>query len=396
MRVPMLAMIILLIVNIAADAYIYIRIRRAFKTKYPSVAYLVLTILLFAYIMVALALPRRSIDNEGLRVIMFMFYSYLTFYVPKIIYIICDLISFIPRLWRCRKIPYLSSVGIVLGLFMFISMWWGSLVTVNDCEVVEETIEYNNLPKDFDGYKIVQFSDFHVGTYGTDTTFVAKAVNIINELRPNVIVFTGDLVNRETSELLPFMKPLSRLKAPDGVYSILGNHDYGDYMNWDTPMAKEKNMQQLVDAQKLMGWILLNNNHRMIKHGHDSIAMIGVENWGEPPFKKHGDLKKAYPTLNDSLFKIMLSHNPNHWRGEILPKTNIDLTLSGHTHAMQVLMNIAGYKFSPAVFRYDEWAGIYDENSKKLYVNIGLGQVAFPMRVGATPEITLITLKRKK
>lgn len=395
MRLPMLAMIILIIVNIAVDACIYIKLKNAFKTKWISLSHLVLSAFLFLYIIVAIILPRRSIDNDGLLLIMWMLFSYFTFYIPKYLFLIVNAISYIPRIWRWKQIPYISTISVLMGGYLFISMWWGALVTRTDYEVVDEIIEFNNLPAQFDGYKIVQFSDFHVGSYGNDTVFVANVVKEINRLKPNMIVFTGDIVNRETNELLPFVDILSRLRAPNGVYSILGNHDYGDYMNWATVSAKEKNMNELIALQKGMGWILLNNEHCIIKHGSDSIALLGVENWGEPPFKKYGDLNKSYPSLNDSTFKIILSHNTNHWRGEIIPKTNIDLTLSGHTHAMQIVFNFFGYKISPSVLRYKEWGGLYEDANQKLYVNIGLGEVALPMRIGATPEITLITLKKK-
>ncbi len=256
--------------------------------------------------------------------------------------------------------------------------------------------EFADLPEDFDGYKIVQFSDFHVGTYGSDTAFVSEVVDVMNGLGADAIFFTGDIVNRRTGELTPFVKPLSRLHAPDGVYSILGNHDYGDYCTWESDADKAENLEEMKSLQKEMGWELLNNSTVYLREGADSIALVGVENWGEPPFKAYGDLDKAYPNQSDSVFKILLTHNPMHWVERISGNdtVNIDLALSGHTHAMQ--MQIGGW--SPSKWRYPTWGGLYGDESgaHKLYVNIGLGTVAIPARIGATPEITLITLKRAR
>ena len=267
------------------------------------------------------------------------------------------------------------------------------MVTRNSIKVNEVAVSFPELPLQFNGYRIVQISDMHVGSFGNDTTFVSKVVNTINDLHPDLILFTGDIVNRESDELIPFVNTLSRLNAPDGVISVLGNHDYGDYKKWSSEKAKTDNLSLMRSLQNDMGWTLLDNDYRLIFNSDDSIAVIGVENWGEPPFSRYGDLKKAYPNLNDSVFKILLTHNPSHWLAEVTPSTNINLSLSGHTHAMQIMFDLGKHKFSPAKWKYDQWGGLYDNNGQKLYVNIGLGEVGIPARFGATPEITLITLK---
>ena len=251
----------------------------------------------------------------------------------------------------------------------------------------EVDVEIPNLPAQFDNYKIAQISDFHVGTYGNDTSYVADVVEQVNALNPDLVVFTGDIVNSKTEELEPHVSPLSRLTAPDGVFSILGNHDYGDYSEWASPQAKQANRDRMIQLQKAMGWQLLNNETSIVYRGSDSIAVIGVENIGDPPFHVYGSLPKAYKNLNDSVTKILLSHNPAHWVDSISghKDVNIPLTLSGHTHAMQ--MEILGW--SPAEYRYRTWGGLYaDENREhQLYVNIGVGTVGIPSRIGATPEI---------
>ena len=347
-------------------------------------------------IIVAIALPRRSIDNDGLCAIMWMLFSYFSFYIPKYLALIAHAFMWGGGLIRKKTPKYSGIIASAIAVITFIAMWWGALITSKSVEVKRVEMEFANLPVQFDGYTIAQFSDFHLGSYGSDTSYPALVVDSINQLKPDLIVFTGDLVNRCTDEAEPFASTLSRLRAADGVLSILGNHDYGDYMEWDSPEAREVNNARLCELQRKMGWTLLNNADTLITRGENKICVIGVENWGEPPFPKYGKLSKAHHSLNDSDFKILLSHNPRHWRGEVIPKSNIDLMLAGHTHAMQIELGFFGIRLSPSAWRYDEWGGLYEQDSQKLYVNIGLGEVAIPMRVGATPEITLITLKRKK
>ncbi|MBD5203544.1 MAG: metallophosphoesterase [Bacteroidales bacterium] len=279
------------------------------------------------------------------------------------------------------------------------------MVTRHEVSVTRVEIESSRIPHNFDGYTIAQFSDAHVGTWGKDTVFISTLVDSINALHADLIVFTGDIVNRSTPELEPFLRVLSRLHAPDGVVSILGNHDYGDYMDWSFPSEKAANLELLAAWQRQMGWRLLRNEHIFLSRGTDSIPLIGVENWGEPPFKQYGKLEKAYPAaadspfnLNDGRFKILLSHNPEHWRQEVREVSDIDLTLAGHTHAMQFMIEIGSFKWSPAEYKYEQWAGLYEYIkssgfNSRIYVNVGSGEVGMPFRIGATPEITLFTLR---
>ena len=325
-----------------------------------------------------------------------MLFSYFSFYIPKYLALIAHAFMWGVGLIRKKTPKYSGIIASAIAVITFIAMWWGALITSKSVEVKRVEMEFANLPVQFDGYTIAQFSDFHLGSYGSDTSYPALVVDSINQLKPDLIVFTGDLVNRCTDEAEPFASTLSRLRAADGVLSILGNHDYGDYMEWDSPEARVANNERLCTLQHKMGWTMLNNADTLITRGENRICVIGVENWGEPPFPKYGKLSKAHHSLNDSDFKILLSHNPRHWRGEVIPKSNIDLMLAGHTHAMQIELGFFGIRLSPSAWRYDEWGGLYEQDSQKLYVNIGLGEVAIPMRVGATPEITLITLKRKK
>jgi hypothetical protein len=387
-------MILLIIFNLCVDGYIWSILRRMAKKSRFTKGYLFSSLFLLVYAIVLVALPRRRGADPMIILDMWMLFTYFTAYVPKLVFILFGLVAQIPRLWHRRASRPTIWVGAGAAIVVFVAMWWGALINRLTCEVKEVELTFDNLPEAFDGYRIVQFSDFHVGTYDHDTTFVHEVVEQINALHPDAIFFTGDIVNRRTSELLPFVKPLSHLSAPDGVVSIMGNHDYGDYSEWKSPQAKADNLQQLHSLQADMGWQLLLNDTEWIHRGTDSIAVVGVENWGDPPFTVYGDLRKAYPAVSDSVFKILLTHNPAHWIAEVesCDSTNIALSLSGHTHAMQIV--IAGW--SPAKYRYKTWGGLYasSDDARKLYVNIGLGTVAFPMRVGATPEITVFTLRR--
>ncbi|MDE6256463.1 MAG: metallophosphoesterase [Muribaculaceae bacterium] len=421
MRLPFFFVILLFVVAILIDLYILRDINRFISLKNRKrwkIGYFISMIIGYGLLAAVMCMPVRD-ESSDILPVMWLLYSFLTIYISKIVYALISLItrlcSFISR-GRIRERRYerdikKGNVGVKIGMILafctFFLLWWGVFFTRREIQVNQVTITSAKLPAAFNGYKIVQFSDAHVGTWGNDTTFIAKLVDRINGLKPDMIVFTGDIVNRRTDELQPFLKVLSRLKAKDGVYSVLGNHDYGDYMDWKNEADHKKNNELLARWEKEMGWRLLNNERAFVTKGNDSIVLIGVENWGEPPFPEYGRLTEAYPShrdstynLNDSRFKILLTHNPEHWSREVLNISNIDLSLSGHTHAMQMMISIGNWKWSPSVFKYSRWGGLYKEKSKSgepmnLYVNIGSGEVGMPSRIGsAYPEITEIILHR--
>ncbi len=311
----------------------------------------------------------------------------LLFAFPKITFMLCSIIGIalhgLIKIIPCK--PFII-IGFALASISFCCILYGATLGISRFEIKEINYYSDRLPKGFDGYRIIQISDLHLGSW-RDTEIIEKLVSEINKLHADLIVFTGDLVNQQGDELKRFKNILSQLHAKNGVYSVLGNHDYGDYYRWENEKEKEENLNRLIDEQNKMGWKMLNNKHVILHQNGDSIALIGVENDGEPPFSKHADLEKAI-SGTDSLFSILLSHNPTHWRREVLPNSNIDLMLSGHTHAMQVV--IAGHSLSSLI--YPEWSGIYYEGKRALYVNIGIGYVGFPFRFGAWPEITVVTL----
>lgn len=394
MRFPLLPILIILIFNLLIDFYLWRRLKKSSYNILWRKLHVVLASICNIALVVVICVPKRSGDNADLSSIMWTIYAWFSIYIPKLLFVFFDLLASVPLIFHRKRLKILDLAGIVIAAAVFIIMWWGALINRYNIDVNRVDVEIEGLPAAFDGYTIAQISDLHVGTYGYDTTYVAEVADVVNSLSPNMIAFTGDIVNRISSELEPFVGTLSQLKAPDGVYSILGNHDYGDYYNWPSDAQKQANLEHLCNLQKQMGWKMLNNAYDIVRRSNDSIAIIGVENVGDPPFHTYGDLDAAYPALDDPTTKILLSHNPAHWDNDIqdAPDKNIALTLSGHTHAMQMCV----FGWSPAAFRYPTWSGLYKDNDKhRLYVNIGIGEVAIPARIGATPEITLITLRAK-
>ena len=293
-----------------------------------------------------------------------------------------------------RKI--ISQIALGLAAIPFTSLLYGMYRGKYNYKVLSYKLEYEDLPKAFEGFKIAQISDIHSGSFD-NLKKVSYGVNLINEQQADMVLFTGDLVNNKAKEVLPWLETFKKINAPFGVYSILGNHDYGDYAAWDTPEAKKENLKELFNAQKEMGWDLLLNESRFIEKEGERIALVGVENWGSG-FKKAGDLNKALKEVSSNDFKILMTHDPSHWEAEVLPHPyKVHLTLSGHTHGMQFGIEIPGwFKWSPVKWRYKQWAGIYEQAKQRLNVNRGFGYLAYPGRVGMWPEVTVITLTNPK
>jgi predicted MPP superfamily phosphohydrolase len=277
----------------------------------------------------------------------------------------------------------------------FISILYGITKGKYNFKVLKYTLYFDDLPTAFDGYQISQISDIHSGSFDNKEK-IKYAVDLVNDQASDVIMFTGDLVNSESKEMRPWQSTFSKLKASDGVFSILGNHDYGDYTRWPSDQAKAENFQELLDIQKEMGFDLLRNESRFIEKEGERLAIIGVENWGKG-FKQKGDLALASSKVDSNDFKILLSHDPSHWQYEVVKDPNhYHLTLSGHTHGMQFGIEIPGIiKWSPIKWRYKYWAGIYEKAGQYINVNRGFGFLAFPGRVGIWPEISVITLKKR-
>lgn len=290
---------------------------------------------------------------------------------------------------------FLSQMAVVVGSLPLVTLTYGILRNRYRYKIYKETVPLENLPKSLDGLKIVQISDIHSGSF-TLKEPVKAAVDIINRQEADLVFFTGDLVNSVASEMADFIDVFDKIKSKYGVFSILGNHDYGDYARWESEEAKQNNFRDLIATHKKMGWDIMLNENRNIKINGEAVSIIGVENYSASPrFQKYGNLQKAYEGVEKSALKLLLSHDPTHWEDEVLKKfKDIAITFSGHTHGAQFGIEIPGWiKWSPIKYVYKQWAGLYKKGKQYLYVNRGLGFLGYPGRVGILPEITVLRLK---
>ncbi len=327
---------------------------------------------------------------------------FLTFFVPKLIFLafhamddMVNLLSFgyskLSSTDFSRR-TFFTQIGMVAGSLMFGGMVYGIVWGKFNFRVLREKIDSPRIPQAFDGLKIVQISDAHLGSFAGDLEPVQRAVQMINELDADLVVFTGDLVNVHANEAEPWIEVFSHINAKYGKFSVFGNHDYADYGNF-SPLEKSQSVKRLKEIHRLMGFRLLEDENVSITLDDQAITLIGVHNWGKG-FHQVGNLQVARKDAPVDNFKILLSHDPTHFEHQVKGHTDIDLTLSGHTHGMQMGIEIPALniKWSPVRFRYPRWAGLYEENGQRLYINRGFGVLAFPGRVGMAPEITLLTL----
>ncbi len=274
------------------------------------------------------------------------------------------------------------------------TLGFGILSGAYDYRVRRKRVVISGLPKAFDGLRIGQLSDIHSGSFYNKVA-VQGGIDLMRAEKPDLFVFTGDLVNNETPEVAEYKAMFGKLTAPLGAYATLGNHDYGDYRSWPSRLAKQKNLDDLVQVHREMGWELLRNENRLITVNGEQIALLGVENWGKGRFTKYGDLDKAYGNLPKEITKILLSHDPSHWDAKVRPNhPDIDLTLAGHTHGFQFGVEIGNFRWSPSQYMYDQWADLYQKGNQQIYVNRGFGFLGYPGRVGILPEITILELVR--
>ena len=317
-------------------------------------------------------------------------------FIPKLIFvIIITILHFTNYVFSEKEsLIVVPLVGLLSGFLPFFVITFGVFKTIYRFKVHRIKIKLDTLPKSFDELKIVHISDLHIGSFNYRFNILERAVMLINKLEPDILVFTGDLVNNYAWELRGWERVFNKLSAKKGKYAVLGNHDYGDYSDWTSEEAKQENFEAIKEFYKKTGFKLLLNEAEIIIEDDNEMAIVGVENWGNPPFKQYGNLKKALASVSHVPLKILLSHDPSHWSEQVLIKTDIALTLSGHTHGMQAGINIGNRKWSPIQYKFKQWAGLYKEKDQYLYVNRGLGWLGFPGRIGMRPEITLIELQR--
>lgn len=380
LRVSLFFIVLLLL----PDWYIYKVYIKYIQHKWQKRLYWLPTVLLLMVLLVFIVAHDSLHDAFGIYLIVTLCVA-----VPKLVFVLCDILMKVLR--KFLRIPLFGkTVSSVVAIVTLAYLLFGAIKGKEYFQVKQVVFSSPDLPESFDGYRILQLSDIHAGSWKGNAEALRRAVEICNAQQSDLAVFTGDLVNSRADEIKEFMPVLSKLRAKDGVFSVLGNHDYATYVQWDSEADRLANIDTLLARQEQMGWKMLMNDHQILYRGNDSIALIGVENSGKPPFPDRGDLPRAQKGT-EGMFKVLLSHDPTHWRRSVLPDTDIQLMLAGHTHDMQI--NLFGFSFSQ--FIYPEHKGLYLEGQRGLYVNIGLGYVLFPMRLGAWPEITVITLRRK-
>ena len=390
--------------------YSYQALKTAISNRWILYGYVFFTVIIVGNLLFyTLILERNTTNEPRLMYAIGFFLSLLIFQLLVSVILLAEdvfrtpqaLYSFLKRVpEQTQFIPsrrkIISQIALGLASIPFASLLYGMYRGKYNYKVLSYNLEFEDLPDAFDGFKITQISDIHSGSFDNQTK-VQYGVDLVNQQKSDLVLFTGDLVNNRADEIKPWIKIFNKIKAEFGVFSILGNHDYGDYMRWESLAAKRKNMEDLYDAHNEMGWDLLLNESRFIEKDGDRLAIIGVENWGSG-FKKAGDLNKALNKVSENDFKILLTHDPSHWEAQVIPHPfKIHLTLSGHTHGMQFGIEIPGIiKWSPAKWRYKQWAGVYSEKNQYLNVNRGFGYLAYPGRVGMWPEVSVITLSKSK
>ena len=384
LRILFLLIILLLLPIWGIDKML---LRNRWNFPYRFLLYLPNIILLLLLVIVAV---NESYTLDAALIKGYILSATLCLAIPECMVAILLLLGFFLKRKK-RAYKWYVRFSLMSGVVVFSLLLYGFTMGYRMLTIKELEYASNKIPLTFENYKIVQISDFHLGTLHGKPDMVQKKVDAVNGLSPDLIVFTGDLVNYQAEELSEFKSILSELQAADGVISVMGNHDYMSYHKWATEKERLADIEKLQKGMKDMGWKLLLNENVFIYRGNDSIAIMGIENDGRPPFPSLGDLDKAQKGIDDDCFKILLSHDPSFWKRSVVAETNIPLTLSGHTHGMQFQIG----DFSPASWFYPEWGGEYTEQPQTLYISLGVGEVLLPFRLGAWPEINLITLSAK-
>ena len=385
---------IILLLWLGADLYFYQALRTLFASGALLWMYWLIDFLVIAGILLSIAAPRGSRIQHTL--FGWLMGLMLLSFVPRVFSTPVLLVEDITRLFRGfpPRSAWVSELAVGVAAILFLIVLFGITRGRHFYRVREETLVFPDLPEAFDGFTITQITDVHSGSF-TNAAGVQRGLDLVNDQHSEVILFTGDLVNNRASEMDPWIKAFSGLKARMGKFSVLGNHDYGDYAQWETPEAKRANLTRLQQVHAEIGFRLLLDEAVTLQKDGQSIVLLGVENWGKGGFHQYGDLKKATAGVPDGAFKILMSHDPSHWEGVTLGHhQRIHLTLSGHTHGMQFGVELFGFKWSPIKYVYKQWAGLYEQEGRFLYVNRGFGFLGLKGRIGIWPEIAVITLKR--
>ncbi|MEM9895813.1 MAG: metallophosphoesterase [Bacteroidota bacterium] len=401
----------LIFLSFLLDFYVFNALRGLFDTdkesarKYFTIVYWSITVLLMIAVLIFSQVNPKGPYNIP-RLVVISAFSIVAFgkFLASAFLFIDDLrrgitylsgfLPFIEGKSSVSRSDFLTKSTVLAGAVPILTMTYGIISGAHDYRVRKRSIQFKNLPKEFDGIRIAQISDIHTGSFYNKVAVEGGVDLLLNE-KPDITLFTGDLVNSKSEEAKDYLDIFKRIKSPLGVYSVKGNHDYGDYMSWPSAEAKRKDQKQLREMHAYMEYDLLLNEHRRIKVDGAEIGILGCENWGTGRFAKYGKLKETTEGTEDLEFKILMSHDPSHWDAQIIPEySNIDLTLSGHTHGMQFGIEIGDFRWSPVKWRYKQWADLHQNGNQYLYVNRGYGFIGYPGRIGILPEITIFELKR--
>lgn len=400
-------LLIFSVIAFLLEFYAYQAIKTVTKSKIVKICWLCVSIGVYVYFLfVIFTTPRSAGQTKEFQLAAGMM---ITSLIPKLVILVIlfgeDVLRWIQKLisWLGNSTTkpisgrrkFISQLALGIAAIPFAAFLYGIIQGRYNYKVLKYQLSFKDLPDSFDGFTITQISDIHSGSF-TNKEKIQYGVNMINNQNSDLILFTGDIVNNQAKEMDKWIDIFGQLNAPFGKYSILGNHDYGDYTNWPTEQDKKANFEAVKNIHPKMGFELLCNESRYIEKDGNKIALVGVENWGKGGFQKKGDLKKASETIQKEDFKILLSHDPSHWEAQVKHDDfNYQLTLSGHTHGLQMGIEIPGWiKWSPSKYVYKQWAGLYEEFGRFINVNRGFGYHAFPGRVGIWPEITVIELKK--
>lgn len=398
------------LVYLAFDIYVFQSVRLLISDynpavrRYISIAYFAVSLILYTGILFYNQLDSKQFHNLKLIITTTFFVTLIGKLVVAVFLLFDDarrgiayLINFLPQKAEApvdtSRSAFMAKSAIIAGTLPVAALSFGIISGAYDYRVRKRVIASKNLPKAFDGIRIVQISDIHTGSFFNKTA-VAGGVDLINQQKGDLVFFTGDLVNNESAEAKPYLDIFKKVKAPMGVFSTMGNHDYGDYRAWSNANAKQADIQKLQDMHRYMGWDILLNENRIITEGGEQLAILGLENWGAGRFSKYGDMSATYAGVEEVPFKVLLSHDPSHWDAQVRPEfPDVDLMLAGHTHGMQFGIEFGDFRWSPSQYIYKQWADLYQNNEQYLYVNRGFGFLGYPGRIGILPEITVLELK---
>ena len=415
----MMVLVLVALLFILLDVYIFQSVRYVFQHS-SIITRRGVAVFYWSISLLALAsffyynLADKVEMSRGMRTFLFsiIFVNYFSKFFGGLVLVVDDIAR--AGQWAWAKLPFASTdtalastdsntlsrsdflvkSSLVATALPALGMTYGIISGAHDYRVRRVTVPLKNLPPSFEGIRIAQLSDIHSGSFYSKTA-VQGGVDMLLQEKPDIVFFTGDLVNNRATEIRDYFSVFSQVTAPLGVFSTLGNHDYGDYTTWPSPQAKQQNLQHLKAAHQEMGWNLLLDENRILREGDGALAIIGIENWGAGRFSKYGNLEKAYRGAEQADVKLLLSHDPSHWDAQVRPLyPDIDIAFAGHTHGMQFGIEVGKLKWSPAQYMYKQWAGLYQEGEQFLYVNRGYGYLAFPGRIGILPEVTIMELTR--